>query len=40
MSKEWKKNMMVMTQQISNHNREIETITKPNGKTTVEEYNN
>lgn len=40
MSKEWKKNMKIITQQISNHNRKPGTILKPSEKSIFEKYKN
>lgn len=40
MSKERKKNMTIITLQISHHNRKTETILKPSEKSIIEKYKN
>lgn len=40
MSKEWNKNMMIITLQISHHNRKTETILEPNEMSMIGKYKN
>lgn len=40
MSKERKKNMTIITLQISHHNRKTETILKPSEKSIIEKHKN